>query len=172
MNVFCSVKVVAEIYRPKHHLRNGPITRIIGVWAHLWNIITSIFQNFTRSQLYFIVISRSMNTSLSVAYWEEQEHESLSPIKQLFSTPCLFELSCEELWENIYMLALRFWLNIQKHKDWICTCSKAVHSTVLWPSVRCMLRGSPAWLYLLNKVPVTMLSILSPTPSSLVQVIL
>lgn len=108
VNVFWWVKVVAEIYRPKHHLRNGPITRIICVWAHLWNIITSIFQNLTSSQLCFIMISRSMNTLLSVSYREEQEHESPSPVKQLFSTPCLFELSCKELLENIYMLALSF----------------------------------------------------------------
>jgi len=60
VNLFCSVKVVAEIYRPKRHLRNGPITRIICVWAHLWNIISSIFQNLTSSKLYFIMVSRSM----------------------------------------------------------------------------------------------------------------
>lgn len=39
---------------------------------------------------------------------EEQVHESLSPIKQLFSIPCLFHLSCKELLENIYMLAQSF----------------------------------------------------------------
>lgn len=54
------------------------------------------------------MISRSMNTLLSVSYREEQEHESLSPVKQLFSTPSLFELSCKELLENIYVLALSF----------------------------------------------------------------
>lgn len=31
VNAFFSVKVVAEIYRPKHCLRNGPVTRIIYV---------------------------------------------------------------------------------------------------------------------------------------------
>lgn len=64
------------------------------------------FQNIASCQLCFIMIIRSMNTSLSIIYCDEHQHESLSPIKQLFATPCLFEQSCKELLENTHMLAL------------------------------------------------------------------
>lgn len=159
VNVLCSVEVVAEIRRPKCYLSSGPVTRIIGVWAHLWNIISFIFQNLKISELCFIMISRCRNTFLSVAYREEQEHEFLTLIKQLFSIAYLLGLSCKELIENTYMLALNFLI---KHKAWIYSCSTVKSSNQLWPYVKCLLCGSTAWFYLPNKIFVATLSFSRP----------
>lgn len=77
--------------------------------AHLQNTITSIFQTLTSAQLCFIYHDYQECEHFALGHLsEEQVHESLSPIKQLFSIPCLFDLSCKELLENIYMLAQSF----------------------------------------------------------------
>lgn len=151
VNVLCSANVVAEIHRPKRYLRNGPVTRVIGEWAHLWNIISFIFQNLKISELCFIMISRCRNTVayLSIAYQEEQDHKFLTLIKQLFSIAYLLGLSCKELIENAYMLALYFLI---KYKGWIYGCSTVKSSSQLWPYIKCRLHGSTAQFYLLNKV--------------------